>query len=358
VVAPETCQQSGSIAAYNLNLPSLTAGSMMGRLTMTRTVTNVSATTSTYHATASLPGFSVAVSPSSLTLAPGAKATFTVGLTRTTALDDEYSFGVLEWRDGTHVVRSPLTVRPTPFVAPQLLYSEKASGNRVFTIGSTVDGKLSAHKGGLKPATLEEATVGQILGADFGVQECLDGGSTGVNATSVTIPANTMAARFSLRDIDTSGFRAGRYDDLDLLMFNPAGEMVGLSIGSTSNEAINLMAPAAGTYRLCVAGFRPDDGSATYTMASWVVGSSDVGGNLKVSLPSNVAAGGTASVVASWSGLAANQRYMGAMQYMSGVTPLATTMLEVDTTNPVPLRSPTAKAALTNSKATAPADKR
>ncbi|MFC5462378.1 S8 family serine peptidase [Massilia niabensis] len=353
IVGAATCQSTGSIPAYNLNLPSLTAGNVLGKLTMTRTVTNVSDKPSTYTATASLPGFSVAVSPSTLNLAPGAKGTFSVALTRTDAPMDAYSFGALEWRDGSHVVRSPLTARPTAFVAPSVLHSEQVTGNTVFTVGAGFSGKLTANKGGLKAATLNEQSVGTTLAADGGVLECKNGGSAGVTATSFTIPANTMVARFSLRDIDTSGFKGGKPDDLDLIMFDSAGVQVGYSGTATSNEMITLMAPAAGTYRVCVAGYAPTGGSATYTLASWIVGRSDIGGNLKVTLPSSVFVGGTASAAASWSGLTAGQRYMGAVQYLMGTTPLSTTLLEVDATNPVPLPGVTTKVAAGAERTTA-----
>jgi hypothetical protein len=254
------------------------------------------------------------------------------------------------------VVRSPLTARPSAFVAPGLLRSEQVTGNTVFTVGAGFSGKLGANKGGLKPATLNEQTVGLTLAADGGVLECKNGGSAGVTATSFTIPANTMMARFSLRDIDTSGFKAGKRDDLDLIMFNSAGVQVGYSGNATSNEMITLMAPAAGTYRVCVAGYAPAGGSATYTLASWIVGNGDVGGNLKVALPGSVFVGGTASAAASWSGLTPGQRYMGAVQYLMGTTPLSTTLLEVDATNPVPLPGATAKVAPGAARTTAMAN--
>jgi hypothetical protein len=99
---------------------------------------------------------------------------------------------------------------------------------------------------------------------------------------------------------------------------------------------------AGGGHLPCLRGrYAPDGGSASYTLASWVVGSSDVGGKLKVSLPSSVFVGGTASAVASWSGLTPDQRYMGAVQFlMNGTAPLSTMPMEVDATNPVPVPGP------------------
>ncbi len=340
LVGAATCNFTGSIADYNLNLPSLTAASVLGKLSMTRTVTNVSDTASTYTATATLPGFTVAVAPPTLTLAPGAKGTFTVNLARTTAAMNAYSFGTLEWRDGTHVVTSPLTARAQPFVAPPVIKSEQVSGNVIYTVGSGYTGKVTAVKGGLKPATLHDQTVTQNNSGDGGVAECKAGGSASVAVTNVTVPAGGMSARFQLRDVDTTGFAAGTSDDLDLILLNSAGTQIASSGGATSNEIITLMAPAAGAYKLCVVGYAPHNGSSTYKLASWVVASTDVGGGFKVGMPSNVYLGSTASAVAGWYGLTAGQRYMGAIQYlMNGVTPLSYTLVEVDATNPVPTAS-------------------
>ncbi len=92
-----------------------------------------------------------------------------------------------------------------------------------------------------------------------------------------------------------------------------------------------------------MAGYAPRGGSATYTLASWVVGSADTGGNLKVTLPSSVFVGGTSSAVASWSDLTPGTRYLGAIRYLDGSTTLGTSLLEVDATNPVPTPAPAAK---------------
>ncbi len=350
ILTAPTCSLYGSIAAHNLNLPSLTVGSVLGKVTMTRTVTNVSGEPQTFNATATLPGFTVAVSPATLNLAPGAKGTFNVTLTRSTAPMNEYAFGALEWRAGSkYVVRSPLTARPQAFTAPASLHSEQVTGNHLFTVGTGFSGKLSAVSGGLKPATLAEQTVGRTLAADGGVLECKNGGAAGVTATSVTVPANTMVARFSLRDIDTSGFKDGKSDDLDLIVFNSAGVQVGYSGNATSNEMVTLTAPAAGTYRVCVAGYAPNGGSAAYTLASWVVAKGETGGGLKVSVPGSVFVGGTSSATASWSGLTAGQRYLGAVDFlMSGTTTVGSSLITVDATNPVPVPAAAAKEVAAN----------
>lgn len=331
------CKQTGSISTQNLNLPSITVSSVLGKSTITRTVTNVGNSTATYTAAATLPGFSVAVAPASLTLAPGEKASFTVTMTRTTAEQDTWKYGELVWSDGTRKVRSPLTAKPSMIAATSSLYSEAATGNKLFTIGTGFNGPFSATKGGLKAATRDTATVTANSDADGGVAACKAGGSASVIAHTFTVAAGTQVARFALYDADTTGHASGAADDLDLVVLNSAGTTVGTSGNATSNELVTLTNPAAGTYKVCVVGYAPNNGSATYTMSSWVVSPSDVGGSMKVMMPSTAYTGGTATAGVSWSGLTVGKRYLGALQYVvSGVTQ-GTTLIEVDATDPTPL---------------------
>jgi hypothetical protein len=77
-----------------------------------------------------VPGYTVEVSPSQLVLAAGAKATFTVKITRIDAPIDTWTYGKLVWSDGVHTVRSPLTVRGSALAAPAGVYSEATSAAR------------------------------------------------------------------------------------------------------------------------------------------------------------------------------------------------------------------------------------
>ena len=63
-------------------------------------------------------GFTVAITPASLTLNKGQTKTFTVTFTRTTAALNAYTGGQLTWTDGTHNVRIPMVVRPVALAAP------------------------------------------------------------------------------------------------------------------------------------------------------------------------------------------------------------------------------------------------
>lgn len=345
-LSPTLCKQTGAIAAYNLNLPSLTAAAVLGKLTMQRTVTNVGDTAATYTASASLPGFNVVVNPASLTLAPGARASFSVTLSAAGAPLNTWAYGHLTWSDGSHVVRSPLSARRATLVAPPRVYNEAASGSTAFTIGTGFTGVPSAMKGGLKPATRSTATVGIDESGDGGLADCKAGGSAGVKVHTVAVPAQALVARFALYNTDTSAHQAGKTEDLDLLVLNGAGNLVGSSGSGTSNEMVTLAQPAAGNYKVCVVGYAPRNGSSTYTLSSWAVAKDELQGNLKIGLPAMVVTGGTATVGASWSGLG-SARHLGALVLSAPDGSAATTLLEVDTTVPVPEPTVERNAALT-----------
>lgn len=334
VYSPATCSAIGTVAPYNLNLASITAADVLGTLTLKRTVTNVGESSATYASTATLPGFTVQVVPPTLTLAPGEKGSFTVKLTRTSAVPNTWSYGQLVWSDGTTNVRSPLTARSSALAAPETVVSEAADGSKVITIGTGFTGALGALKSGLLPATRDTRSVGEAtLDSDEMLQICRTGGNAGIVAHSVSIPANTMLARFSLFDADTSG---GSDSDLDLMMLDAAGNLVAQSGNGGSNERVQLSNPPAGNYTVCVVGYAPDGGNAQYTLSSWVLVRDAISGNFKVTLPAIVYTGGTGSVSMSWSGLAANTRHLGLVRYMNNGTAVGNTVVEVDTSDPLP----------------------
>ena len=107
--------------ASNLNQASIAVGKLAGTETVTRRVKNVGDASATYTATATVPGFDVVVTPSALTLAPGAEQTFTVKFTRAAAIPPRSAtgpFGSLTWSGGGHAVRSPIALEPVAVSAP------------------------------------------------------------------------------------------------------------------------------------------------------------------------------------------------------------------------------------------------
>jgi Fibronectin type-III domain len=283
------------------------------RVTITRTVTNVSAATSTYFGSGSVPGWTVSLSPATLTLAPGASATYRVNLTRTSAAIGAYSFGNVVWTDGTHTVTSPLTAKASLFAWPSLLTDNRAAGTKLYTVATGYDGVLPVTATGLVAATLNNGAVATNQ------QQCFN----------VVVPAGALHARFQLFNSDTQG---GSGSDLDLEVHrgpNGTGPLVGSSGGSTSDELVDLSAPTAATYSACVIGFAPVGGNATFTLSTWVVGPAVGPQSLTAAGPAKVYLGGTASIGLSWS-VPAGSRYLGIVRYTDGTNALGSTLFSVD----------------------------
>ncbi|MYM68389.1 S8 family serine peptidase [Pseudoduganella sp. FT55W] len=338
---------SGSIMAYNLNLPSLTAANAGYAITLSRKVTNVGASRATYNARASLPGFDVTVSPATLTLAPGESASFNVALKRTTAPERQWQYGALSWSDGSHSVTSPLQASTGYLIdAPTPVVAEKASGLRALSVYTGYSGKLATTVGGMKPVSRASYEVAQAPFNSVDTKEQIvaacNAGQAGVRVIPVAIPANTLAARFELFNRDTGD---GGNHDLDLAVFGVNGALMELSAKQGSDESITLNSPLAGTYRVCVIGnWIANNRSTGFQLSSAIVTPADNNGTLKVTLPTKVYAGAYATVGVSWSGLAPQQRYFGVLQFADGAgTVGSTTAVSIDTGNPVPLPPPLSK---------------
>ena len=331
----------GQIAGYELNLPSIAIGNVLGAQTVTRTVTNVGGSDATYNVTSKMDGFKVAISPSTLSIPAGGSASYTVTLTRDNAAENVWQYGSLTWSDGTHSVRSPIVARSgKPLVAPAFISSDKASGSKPMSITTGFAGKMSATVGGLKEivrtaSTINPAPRGTITTVESMRAACV-AGAPGVNVVPVTFTSSTMAAQFETFDRDTSG--NGR-DDLDMVLVNAAGTLVTYSANDGSNEWITLQAPAPGNYRLCVIGYTTaDNAPATYGFHSAIVSTSDKGGNFKALVPAQVYAGGKATIPVSWAGLASNKRFLGAVRLLDNNGAVgSTTVVQVETNQPIPV---------------------
>ena len=132
--------------ASNLNQASIAIGDLAGLQTVKRKLTNVSSTSVTVASSVTgMAGFTVSVSPPSLTLAPGETKEFTVNFLRTSAALNAYTGGQLTWTGGRNPVRSPIVVRPVALAAPT-----QVSGSYSVTFG--YDGPFTATPRGLIPA--------------------------------------------------------------------------------------------------------------------------------------------------------------------------------------------------------------
>ncbi len=342
---------NGTIASYNLNMPSISVGNVLGSVVVNRSVTNVGATDAVYNSTISVPGYTAVVSPASLTIAAGQTKPFTVTLTRNGAPLNVWQFGTLSWTDGSHVVRSPVVARSgAPVVAPGLIKSDRTTQSKAISVTTGFDGRMNTVYGGLKEIGRAAYSVAQAANGSFNttalIQAACRAAGPGVRTIPVTFPTGTVLAQFELFDRDTTSGNGA--DDLDMAVLNPSGNLVAYSGNNGSNESIVMPSPAAGTYTVCVMGYASANHQSTdFTLSSAVVTSTDRGGNFRVMVPTKVYSGSTASVSASWSGLAPGKRFAGAMQLLdlAGV-PASTTVFQVETNNPVPLAEPEPRPAL------------
>jgi hypothetical protein len=310
-----------AIDASDLNQPSIAIGDLAGSQTVTRKVTNLgSAATYNVNLAGAPAGFTIAVNPTSLTLAAGETKSYTVAITRTTATLGSYAFGSLTWSDGSHSVRSPIIVRPVALAAPAQLNLSGTSGSTTFSVKTGYSGVLNTAVRGLIPAT---TTAGHV---DDDPANSFSPTGKGITTHPLVIPAGTTYARISLFDEFTDG-----EDDLDLYVYDSGGTQVGASGGGTAAEEVNLVNPAAGTYTVYVHGWETDGPDANYTLFTWVLGSTDAG-NATISPASTAAGVGTPiSLTLNWSGLAAATKYLGSLAYNDGTNSVGRTIVRVDT---------------------------
>jgi subtilisin family serine protease len=321
-VNPATCTSLAgmgySFDPSDLNVASIAIGDLPGSQTVKRTVTNVAGSSATYNVSVSgMVGFNVSVSPSSITLAPGESASFTVTFTNSTAPLNAYTGGQLTWSNGTHNVRIPLVVRPIALGAPASVFGngDPISYNVLF--GYT--GAFTAEPRGLVAADLTAGTVDQDPDQIFNPAD-----PTGTVAIPVTIAAGTTYARFALFDADVAPG-----SDIDLYVYR-GGTLVGASTTPTSTEEVNLLNPIAAEYTVYIHGWGLSESPSPFVLHTWLLGSTGAG-NMTVSAPASAVIGTTGTIELTFSGLDPSTRYLGSVAY-SGTSGLPNpTIVRVDT---------------------------
>jgi len=320
-INPATCtalKAAGfSTNPSDMNTASIAIGDLGGIETVKRTVTNVGNAAATYNASVTgLGGINVEVSPSSFTLAPGAKQSFTVKFTRTDAPLNAYTGGQLTWTGGGHSVRIPLVVRPVALGAPIDVAVPPSGGTYNVVFGYT--GPFTATARGLVPATVTSGTI-----ADDPDDAFVRTANADTLSFPVVIPAGTTVARFQLFDADVT---AG--SDIDVYVFRGNTE-VGRSAGGTSDERVTLVDPPADTYTVWVHGFAVSGGTSPFKLYQWLLGSANAG-NMTVNAPASATTGGTGTIDLSFTGLAAGTKYLGSVAYSGSTGMPNPTIVRVD----------------------------
>ena len=292
-----------ALSGTALNQASLTHGNVLGAATLTRTLTNKGSASVTLTPTITLPaGFSATVTPATLTVAPGASASYQLRVTRTTAAFGSYLFGDITWAGGGQVLKSPLTLRASGIVATTSVTDTRAVGTRLHTVGTGFTGTLNQRPLGLVPSTRTSGTL------TLDDEQC----------ATVDVPTGTLSLRAQLFNVDTEG---GALTDLDLTIYNAAGSVVASSGGGTSDELATLTNPAAGRYFACAYGFglAPGLATANYTISTWVLNPASNPNNLTVAGGASVTLGGLATLGAAWN-VPADNRYLGIVRYSDSPT--------------------------------------
>jgi hypothetical protein len=173
--------------------------------------------------------------------------------------------------------------------------------------------------------TAADVTTRTLVGSTTGFNPAAPAEGPAVAKVHVSVPAGTAVAR-----VATFGADYGPGSDIDVYVYNAAGEPVGQSAGGSAEEKVDL--PGPGEYDVYAAQFALPTGvdQQDLKLNAFIVPSA-AAGNLTVSPARQpVKFGGQASVTASWTGLTAGRHYLGQISYSDGGTTRAATLIAVD----------------------------
>lgn len=292
--------------ASDLNYPSIAVGQLAGAQTVTRTVT-ATGDGGTYTASVEAPeGMSVVVSPATITVAEGGTATFEVTITNEGAPLGEWAFGSITWTGPGADVRSPIAVNPVAVAAPSELVVTGTAGTETFEVVPGTSGTLTSVVHGLVPATSQDVSVTS------------DGPGGGASIADlivpVTIPAGTAAFRVEVWEDEWSP--AGL--DIDLYLATASGQIVGQSAAGGSDESISLVNPAPGSYLIAIDYWDGAAGAVASGPLHTYAPAADEGNLTVAPSPVPVTSGVPVPMTATWAGLEAATRYLGAIGYDLG----------------------------------------
>ena len=330
-----------SIEPADLNQPSISVSRLSSTRTITRRVTNVSDTSETYTAEIELPpGVDVQVTPTSITVGPGQSVTYDVTLIHQSGPLDLYRFGSLTWVSDDHSVRSVISVRPLSIDAPYEIISFGGSGSETFPVDFGYTGSYSVGVHGLNSPVVVDSFVDDDPDKAFTLRS-----DNGVTLHTFDVPADQAFLRFATFDALTDG-----NDDLDMYVYYcpPAFlcadqnnnvfidnfSKLGQSGEATSEERVDVLLPAEGTYAVFIHGFETDNISggqgSFFTLLGWAFGLVDDQGNMTASGPAFVNAGTTENITVNWSGLPPGTIYLGGISHNTPGGLVSLTVISVE----------------------------
>lgn len=293
--ASSDCSGVTPIKPEALNLPSF-AAEVVGQVTFTRTVRNVSTSPVTVQASASVPGFTAQVKPAALSLAPGRSGRFQVSFTANGPVTGALASGTFAWSDGTRSVTSPVQLRSVPIQAPFEMASNAASGSLSWPVNYGFAGSTQTLWAGLKPSTRVSMTAPDFVGT----------------CTPLDVPAGTLLMRASMYTSEQN------LDGAISFYLQDATTQESVYADQLDGERqINVPSLAPGRYNLCLFPFLGVGVDLKATLHTWLLTTGDRNGSFSVSgLPQGpVQLGAHYDAKATWSGLGSGERYLGVVTY-------------------------------------------
>ena len=314
-----------STSPTDLNLASIGASSIAGSITVHRTITSVADSRKTFQADVDAPaGFDVVVTPNKVKLDPGESADIEITITNVSAPVDTWAFGALTWRGGKYEVRSPIAVKASLFAAPDTVAGTGVQGSVSIPVQFGFNGAYTAAPHGPVPSVAIPGTVAQDPDQTFDPAD-----ATGTTAIPITT-AGTALLRIAL---DQDDLVVPDPDvDIDLYLYDEAGNEVASSTAGGTAELIDLTLPADGTYTLYVHGWQVGGAPVDFNLQTWDVPAAPGTGALVIdSAPSSVTIGQVATIEASWSGLDPGLEYLGAVSHTNDGGLIGLTLVEITT---------------------------
>lgn len=319
----DACATAPKTDPSDLNTPNISVGDLAGKQTVTRTVTNVTATTGVYTAKLQTPpGYTAEITPKWLVVPAGGSATYKVTFTRTDAAYGDWAFGSVTLSDKVgHRVRSTVALRATRFAAPALAISGDATGSLTLAPKAGWTGTFTTTVNGLDAGTTRTGTL-TGTDPDFGPPPATLPASAA--KTELTVPEGTTLARVAIRaDEHLAG------SDLDLYVYDKDRNL--LSSPNSGNDEHADLAP--GTYEVYVVQFSLPEGvtSQPYTLHTWLLGPDIQPDGPATVTPAErqVNQGDTVETTVSWRDLTPGGVYLGLVEYGDGSDKVGTTVLTV-----------------------------
>ncbi|SFO04099.1 PA domain-containing protein [Streptomyces sp. cf124] len=318
----DPCATAAKTDPSDLNYPSIAIGDLVGKQTVTRTVTNVSAMATTYRAKLQTPpGFRAEVTPKRLTIAPGESASYKVAIERTSAARGTWSFGSLTLSDAhsRHEVTGPMALRFELFSAPEevtVTGSDSATLTPAVGWKGTLTAKASLYTG--------EKTTGTLTGTDQSPFWNSQHTNDAVVRHRVHVPEGALFTRFAVFSEDHIPG-----SDLDLYAFDTEGNHVGEWADVGSDEHVDL---PPGDYDVYVLQYElpADAAGQRYSLWSWKVGEGAPAVTPTVTpAAQTVGKGDRPKVTVSWPGAVHGERYVGAVEFGDGSANVGRTPLIV-----------------------------